>query len=68
MHPTKIKFIDASQAHSIQQYINVKRRLSYCNANIQFNKLCLTHNITPKYAKINIKTANLVAGCILASI
>jgi hypothetical protein len=59
MHPTKIKFVDASQAQSIQKFTNIRRRLSYCYVNIQFNKLWLTHNVTTKYAKINTKTANV---------
>jgi hypothetical protein len=29
-----------------------------CNANIYFNKSCLTHKIVPKYARINIKTSH----------
>jgi hypothetical protein len=55
---TGIKFVDASQANSIRKFTKIKRRLSYCNANIRFNKLCLKHNVIPKYAKINIKTVN----------
>jgi hypothetical protein len=39
-------------------FTNIKRRLSYCNANIRFNKLCLKHNVIPKYARINIKAVN----------
>jgi quinol monooxygenase YgiN len=56
-NPT-MKFIDASQAYSIVKYTNTKRKLLNCNANIYFNKACLRHNITPKYAQVHIKTAN----------
>jgi hypothetical protein len=37
IHPIGIKFIDASQTLSIYKFINIKRRLFYCNANIQFS-------------------------------
>jgi hypothetical protein len=58
MQNTRIKIINASHALSIRSYENTKRKLFTCNANIYFNQTCLKHNITPKYAHINIKTAN----------
>jgi hypothetical protein len=53
MDITKIKF-NSSQATSIYHYKNLRLKILKCNANIQFNKQCLQHNITPKYARIKI--------------
>jgi hypothetical protein len=58
MQDTRIKIINASHALSIKNYENTKQKLFTCNANIYFNQTCLKHKITPKYAQINIKTAN----------
>jgi hypothetical protein len=57
MHNPTIKFVNANLAYSINQYKNIKRRLLLCNANIYFNKTCLTCKIIPKYANINIRTS-----------
>jgi len=42
--------IQASQAHSIYQYKKWKIKVLKCNADIFFNKQCLTKHITPNYA------------------
>jgi hypothetical protein len=52
-----IKIVNANLAYSINKYKNIKRTLLTCNADIHFNKTCLAHKITPKYANINIKTS-----------
>jgi hypothetical protein len=48
------KIIDARQAKSINVYMNTKRKLLKCNANIKFNQICLAKNLTPQYAKRKI--------------
>jgi hypothetical protein len=48
------KIIDANQAKSINLYLNTKRKLLKCNANIKFNQISLAKNLTPQYAKIKI--------------
>jgi hypothetical protein len=56
MHSTNIKIINVNLADCINLYKNTKRKLLMCNANIYFNKSCITYKIIPKYARINIKT------------
>ena len=51
---SSIKIIDASQAHNITRYKNLKRKILKCCANIYFNKQCLQHNLTSQYTKITI--------------
>jgi hypothetical protein len=53
-----IKYINTSHVKDINLYIRTKLKLAICNANIQFNKTCIKHNITPQYAQIKIKTSN----------
>jgi len=48
---TTIKFV-ASQAKSMQHYKSLRSKILKCNANIYFNRQCLTKNLTPKYAVI----------------
>jgi len=48
------KIILASQAHSINQYQNLRSKTLKCCANIYFNHQCLKKNPTPNYAKINM--------------
>jgi hypothetical protein len=52
----------ASQARSIHQYKNVKRKILICNANIYFNHQCIQRNITPKYAHIKIPNTSPAAS------
>jgi hypothetical protein len=40
------------------KFVNTKRKMLYCNANIHFNKECLAKKIVPDYAKINLKPVN----------
>jgi hypothetical protein len=53
-----VKIPVASQARSIRQYKNVKRKILICNANIHFNRECIKRNITPKYANIKIPSTS----------
>jgi len=55
-----IKFI-ASQAKSIHRYKSLRSKVLICNANIFFNKECLTKNLTPNYANIRIPTTSAAA-------
>jgi hypothetical protein len=45
----------------VYKFVNTKRKILYYNANIAFNKECLSRKITPKYAKTNIKPIDNVA-------
>jgi hypothetical protein len=56
----KIKFI-GSQAKSIYHYKRLRSKLLKCNANISFNKHCLSRNITPKYANIKVPITSQAA-------
>jgi len=54
-----IKFkLKASQARSIYQYKKLKIKLLNCNADIFFNKQCLTKKIVPNYANIKVPTTS----------
>jgi hypothetical protein len=55
-----IKFI-ASQAKSIYRYNSIRYKIHMCNADIYFNKQCLTKKIIPKYASIKIPTTSIAA-------
>jgi predicted fused transcriptional regulator/phosphomethylpyrimidine kinase len=57
----KYKLANSSHTEGIYNYMNVKRKLLHCNANIHFNKICLKEKITPKYAVIKIPTTNEAA-------
>ena len=48
-----IKF-DACQAHSINQYRNIRTKIIKCCANIYFNQQCLIRKVIPNYAKFKI--------------
>jgi len=48
------KFILRTQARSINQYKNVKRKILNCNANIFFDQQCIIKNLIPQFAKIKI--------------
>jgi hypothetical protein len=50
----KYRLYDSSQIRSIYQYMNLKRKLLHCTANIKFNKTCIIENIIPKYAAVKI--------------
>jgi hypothetical protein len=56
----KLKFI-ASQARSIYQYKSLRMKILKCNADIFFNKQCLTKNLIPDYANIKIPTTSQAA-------
>jgi len=55
-----IKFI-ASQARSIYQYASIRTKILKCNADIFFNKQCLTKNIVPKYANLKAPVTSKAA-------
>jgi hypothetical protein len=44
----------ASEANTIHRYKSLREKLMKCNANILLNKVCLSKNITPSYAKLKI--------------
>jgi len=48
------KFL-ASQAHSINQYKNIRTNVLKCCANVYFNRQCLAKKIVPKYTKVKIQ-------------
>ena len=50
--------LEASQATMVFKYQNVKMQLLKTNLHIKFNKFCLFHNLTPKYAIINIRSSS----------
>jgi hypothetical protein len=49
-----LKMVEESQARSINKYVNIKRKLLNCNANIYFNRICKELKVVPKYAKMKI--------------
>jgi uncharacterized protein (UPF0333 family) len=49
-----IKFVDAKQAKSTYEFVNVKRKLLTTNANIWFNQQTITHHVIPKYVKVKV--------------
>jgi len=55
---TTVKFV-ASQAKSMHRYKSLRYKILKCNANIYFNRQCLTKNLTPKYANIKIPTTSM---------
>jgi hypothetical protein len=57
----QIKFIEASQAKLVNQYINTKRKLLRTNAYIWFSRTCQSKSTIPKYANLKLKgTSNAV--------
>jgi len=54
------KFL-ASQTKSIYHYKRLRTKVLKCNADIFFNKQCLTKNIIPKYANIKVPTTSKAA-------
>jgi hypothetical protein len=54
----------ASQSHSINRYKDLKIKLINCNANILFNKQCITENIIPAYATLEISRTSSAATTI----
>jgi hypothetical protein len=52
----KYKIVNSSHTKGIYNYMNCKRKLLHCNANIQFNKICLRKKLIPKYAYVKIPT------------
>jgi hypothetical protein len=53
--------MNCSQSQSVYKYMKLKWKLLHCNANITFNKTCLSQGIIPKYAKIHMNTNNHTA-------
>jgi exoribonuclease II len=47
-----VKMVDASQARSINRYLNIKHKLLNCNA---INRTCKELKVVQKYAKTKIK-------------
>jgi len=61
MENIKFNFIP-SQAKSIYQYKSLRTKVLKCNANITFNKQCLSNNLIPKYANIKIPHTSKAAS------
>jgi len=61
MENIKFNFIH-SQAKSIYQYNSLQTKILKCNANIMFNKQCLSKNLIPKYANIKIPRTSKAAS------
>jgi hypothetical protein len=49
----QLKIVTASQGN-IHTFENVKRKILFCNSDIQFNKTCLRKKITPTFAIIKL--------------
>ena len=58
---SSMKVVVASQAKCINQYKNLKRKVLNCDANIYFNKQCLSYGLTPKYADIRVPNTSRAA-------
>jgi exonuclease VII large subunit len=58
---SSMKFVIASQAWNISAFKNLKRRVLQCCSNIYFNKQCLLHGLTPKYANIRVPRTSAAA-------
>ena len=57
-----IKFkVTASQTRSICHYKKLEIKVLKCNADIYFNKQCLTKKIVPKYANIRVPNTSPAA-------
>jgi len=48
----------ASQAKTISRFKNLCTKVAKCSANIYFNKPCLQHKVTPKYAQIKVPSTS----------
>jgi hypothetical protein len=67
-----------SHTRSIYKYMNCKRKLLHCNANIKFNKTCLEKQLVPKYTEIKINfnvynypsavTSNMYSNLMMATL
>jgi hypothetical protein len=51
----KYNIVNSCHTKGIYSYVNCKRKLLHCNANISFNKTCLKQRLVPKYACIKIE-------------
>jgi hypothetical protein len=49
----QLKIVTASQGN-IHTFEKVKRKILFCNSDIQFNRLCLKKKITPTFATIKL--------------
>jgi CO dehydrogenase/acetyl-CoA synthase beta subunit len=55
---TNIKLCNAKKAKRVYQDKNTKIKLYKNNAAIWYNETCMTRQITPTYANINVKGKN----------
>jgi hypothetical protein len=53
-----VKYNTMNSSHTNDMYTctNCKHKLLHCNANINFNKICLRKKLAPKYARMKIPT------------
>jgi hypothetical protein len=57
------KIFDSNQTNCIYKYMNCKRKLMQCNANIKFNKICLQRkliNVAYRWTHLILINVNLV--------
>jgi hypothetical protein len=59
MHKYNIAY--SGHTKGIYNYMNCKRKLLHCNANINFNKIRLRKKRVPKYAYVKLPTNNEAA-------
>jgi hypothetical protein len=50
----QFRIFNTSLVKSIFQFVNLKRKVLQCNANIKSNKTRLAQNIVPKYAVVKV--------------
>jgi hypothetical protein len=53
--------MNSSHTNGIYTYMNCKRKLLHCNANIKFNHTCLKKKLIPNYVRIKVPTYNNAA-------
>jgi hypothetical protein len=57
----KYNIMNNNHTNCICTSMNCKRKLLHCNANINFNKICLRKKFIPKYARMKITRNNEAA-------
>jgi hypothetical protein len=58
-----IKYVNAQQAKIVRSFTNTKNKLLKTNAAIWFNKICRSHQLTPKYVNIKVNGSNKQEVC-----
>ena len=55
-------YLEADQANAVYKYKSLKTKILKTDLNIRFIKKCLRHNVTPKFATINIRNTSIAAS------